>query len=1166
MTAPATPTEEPHTPAPSETDFSQLVLAELGLPADTNISGSRWISEPPRRLFGIALSGGGIRSATFNLGLLQGLNELNFLRGFDYLSTVSGGGYTGAFWSLWRKHHAERVFPDTYAESESEPPEILHLRKFSRFLSPTLGVFSYDTGRMLVALINAVVPSMAGAATFLMIALAMALAIAWLILIAPAQIVAWFDVLPAADNYASAIGKAAFGTMLVFGTGHLLVMRALWSENVAAKRTVAASLLLTVLLSAAWGWWVWQHPLMPGVARGIFDYIGSCYSACDPGTILNADAWKFAFAPGVALLAVPSVSAVFRVLSQKRSGVGGPFSNTIDQVNSWYMFAAAAWIGLTLMWWIALFLYSAHGRLGALTLAGIPLAGVVAWASRFVGGGSRSGERVWQLVGRLAVGFASYIVLSIIVVGCMLLIISVHHDQRWMTLGIVTLIGTLYVLLLYDPNRVGLHDFYRGRIARSYGGAARFGADNPEDSCTDTVDSTIEHLKDDACVNDLPIVGRNVCGPTHLIVCAANDLTPKSTLTSMARGAQSAVLSRVGWTVGDRWARWPSALNAELPNISAAITASGAAFNTQMGAKSKQLGPATAFIMSALGLRLGLWVRAPRTLQPDESVVRSRRGFALLDELLGRSDSRNGEWVFLSDGGHFENTGMYELIKRHCRYILVSDCGEDGERSFDDLGSVVRRVREDFGVDIKINLEALKPDANGRSRQAMVAGDIHYPDGDTGTLLILKPSLTGSEPPDVLQYHSHNAKFPHQSTGDQFFDEAQWESYRRLGLHVARNAFASSRDRHPTLSKSASREAQAESFDGIRSRMALAFSSARREWLAMPADYTQRIERIARTIGSLDAIAGKSGSRLAREIYWELSNTPTSTQDTPKKGANGDVGTPNADSHVAAISAIRQALVVFESVFLSENLAVNFNQPMYMGVMNLMARWMSAPLTRVWWPLLSSTCGVAFRQFVDAQFLPMANERTLKCKPGNTADMTGLASRNRDLTMLINRAEVKTTLLTITIEGDEAGVLEPRAAHELEIARLDATTASSPTIMMWEARDLYVPPGLWGIGFGSGLLREIKGAGEQFVFLRSFWTGNPEDKKDAADLQQLYLDAGFNSATKAHFHDPRRLAVYAQLRDRWGNEAAYLPTVECLVENFDDADFAVLVRGVSAPT
>lgn len=1154
MTKPPVSLSESETPEP---DFSELVLAELGLPPNTNISGKRWISEPPRRLFGIALSGGGIRSATFNLGLLQGLNELNFLRGFDYLSTVSGGGYTGAFWSLWRKHHANRVFPDTFTERESEPPEILHLRKFSRFLSPTLGVFSYDTGRMLVALINAVVPSMAGAATFLMLALAVALAIAWLILIAPVQIVGWFDVVPAADNYTVAIGAAAFVTMLTFGAGHLVVMRALWGENVAAKRTVFASLVLTLLLAAVWGWWVWKHPLMPGVARGIYDYIGACYSACDPDTILNAEAWKFAFAPGLALLVVPSVIALFRVLSKKRSGVGGPFSNTLDQVNSWYMFAAAAWIGLTLLWWIALFLYSAHGRMGTLTLAGIPLAGVVAWLSRFVGGGSRSGERLWQFVGRMAVGIASYVVLAIIVVGCMLLVISVHHDQQWMILGGATLAGMLYVGFLYDPNRVGLHDFYRGRIARSYGGAARFNADNPEDACTDTFDSTIEHLKDDACVSDLPVVGDKLNGPTHLIVCAANDLTPKSTLTSMARGAQSAVLSRVGWTVGDRWAKWPTGAKADVPNISAAITASGAAFNTQMGAKSKQLGPATAFIMSALGLRLGLWVRAPRKLGADENVVRSRKGFALLDELLGRSDSRNGEWVFLSDGGHFENTGMYELIKRHCRYILVSDCGEDGERSFDDLGSAVRRVREDFGVDIKINLEALKPDAHGKSRQAMVAGDIHYPDGDTGTLLILKPSLTGSEPPDVLQYHSHNAKFPHQSTGDQFFDEAQWESYRRLGLHVARNAFASSRDRHPTLSKSAGREAHAETFEGIRSRMAFAFSTARREWLAMPADYTQRIDRLARTISNLDAISGKSGSRLAREIYWELSDPPTSKSGELSQYSNA------TDSHVAAISAIRQALVVFESVFLSEQLAVNFNQPMYMGVMNLMARWMSAPLTRVWWPLLSSTCSVAFRQFVDAHFLPMASSRKLTCKPGSTADMKGLASRNRDLSMLKNRDEVTTTFLTITLDADDAGAPEPRSSHELEIARLDATTTSNPAIMMWEARDLYVPPGLWGIGFGSALLREVKGAGEQFVFLRSFWTGNPEDKKDAADLQQLYLDAGFNSASKTLFHDTTRLDLYAQLRARWGKEAAYLPTRECLVKHFDDADFAVLVRGTS---
>lgn len=69
------------------------------------------------------------------------------LRAFDYLATMSGGGYTGAFWSQWRRLHPGHTFPEGSPGSGAEPHEVRHLRRFSRFLSPSLGVFSFDTGR-----------------------------------------------------------------------------------------------------------------------------------------------------------------------------------------------------------------------------------------------------------------------------------------------------------------------------------------------------------------------------------------------------------------------------------------------------------------------------------------------------------------------------------------------------------------------------------------------------------------------------------------------------------------------------------------------------------------------------------------------------------------------------------------------------------------------------------------------------------------------------------------------------------------------------------------------------------------------------------------------------------------------------------------------------------
>ena len=94
---------------------------------------------------------------------------------------------------------------------------------------------------------------------------------------------------------------------------------------------------------------------------------------------------------------------------------------------------------------------------------------------------------------------------------------------------------------------------------------------------------------------------------------------------------------------------------------------------------------------------------------------------------------------------------------------------------------------------IEIDLAPIRPDAQLISRQHLVVGTIHYhgaDDPDRGTLIYIKPTLTGDEPGDIQQYRTRNAIFPHEPTSDQFFAEAQWESYRRLGEHIGRKAFA----------------------------------------------------------------------------------------------------------------------------------------------------------------------------------------------------------------------------------------------------------------------------------------------------------------------------------------------------------------------------------------
>ena len=147
----------------------------------------------------------------------------------------------------------------------------------------------------------------------------------------------------------------------------------------------------------------------------------------------------------------------------------------------------------------------------------------------------------------------------------------------------------------------------------------------------------------------------------------------------------------------------------------------------------------------------------------------------------------------LSDGGHFENLGLYEMVLRRCHYIVVSDAGEDPECSFADLGEAIRKIRIDFGIPIEFGpmgiyprskIDTLKePGHNcaiGRSRYSVVDGDSVA----DGMLIYIKPACYGDEPRDIYEYFKRSETFPHESTKNQFFAESQFESYRMLGAYT----------------------------------------------------------------------------------------------------------------------------------------------------------------------------------------------------------------------------------------------------------------------------------------------------------------------------------------------------------------------------------------------
>jgi hypothetical protein len=228
---------------------------------------------------------------------------------------------------------------------------------------------------------------------------------------------------------------------------------------------------------------------------------------------------------------------------------------------------------------------------------------------------------------------------------------------------------------------------------------------------------------------------------------------------------------------------------------------SGAAASPNMGYHTS---PATAFYMALFDVRLGWWMGNPRYPKKWRSTGPALGLGYLLSEVLAQSDQQKG-YVYLSDGGHFENLGVYELIKRRCRLIVAGDADCDGQYGFGDVLSLIEKARTDFGARIEIDCSAIRPADGGRqSTRNCVHGTIYYDPNnsdDKGTLILIKASMPmrGAAgvthhlndrklPDDVWRYYDQYETFPHQSTADQWFDELQFESYRALGEYIGMHA------------------------------------------------------------------------------------------------------------------------------------------------------------------------------------------------------------------------------------------------------------------------------------------------------------------------------------------------------------------------------------------
>jgi hypothetical protein len=409
----------------------------------------------------------------------------------------------------------------------------------------------------------------------------------------------------------------------------------------------------------------------------------------------------------------------------------------------------------------------------------------------------------------------------------------------------VLLTGTAFfvaVALLFgwrlDINEFSMQSFYRNRLSRCYLGATLWER-MPNPFTGFDMRSRVEVFNERGRgmpplvkdllpdrFNQLGQPGGQYDGPFPIFGTTLNLTTGEDLASQERKGASFAFTPlysgySVSWT--DARKNEKVSLNGYVPtqryayrdggiHLDTAAAISGAAVNPNQGYNSN---PALAFLMTFFNVRLGWWISNPRKTDAwDGEKNRSTPTFALwylLRELFGSANDKS-KYVNLSDGGHFENMGLYELVRRRCKFIIVCDAEEDPHMKFCGIGNAVNRCRADFGTEIDLDLRPLQIQSDGFSQAHCVVGTIRYPppkqqdaadtaaanvckclgeqDPDVykGIILYMKSSLVGDEPADLLAYRLQHDTFPQDSTANQWFTETQFESYRRLGHHIAMTA------------------------------------------------------------------------------------------------------------------------------------------------------------------------------------------------------------------------------------------------------------------------------------------------------------------------------------------------------------------------------------------
>jgi kumamolisin len=860
--------------------------------------------DPANSLIGLAFSGGGIRSATFNLGILQGLARLGLLHKFDYLSTVSGGGYIGSWLMAWMHHQnigikdvEEKLATAAYEpQNVTEASEVRFLRNYSNYLTPRTGLLSADFWAFVASYLRNTLLNL----IILLLTLLSLLLLPRSIVYLPHFLdrfddwgygLAWLTAKTPTESgfaqYWAIVAGLALGLFGVVGMGlNLCCINAPKGSKIpwiARPWAIQALILVPLFLSAAlfsYGLdqifrydvardhlFFWSMAI-GSVAYGSF-WIVACvarslarlraWCSCDSGpaasvilpTAILAGALGgllfFPYASSVNGQATPhTLIGVWKVVTFGAPGlvvfmlvtgalhIGLMGRQFLDAYREWWA-RLGGWLAVCAGAWALLFVLVAYtpGWLHALVTAKhhyrFTISGVLLWAAStaygvLFGRSPATGLPIpdaplKKKIPDWAARLTPYIFILGLLVGLSVLsawvaavfygepfTVSAASDYVDLKVAFLWIVFAGAALLLswrVDINAFSTHLLYRNRLVRCY-----LGASVPSRQAQPFTGFSAE---DDLPLSSLQIPltdsGSQLNARPVVLLNASVNVTRGNELGLQTRKARSFVFTPAhsGYTRPMPGRLEQESLFSETAlagvekpgteqglSLGTAMAISGAAASPNMGSYSE---PALAFLMTLFDVRLGWWLGNPG----KEKWVRGSPdvGFlCLLRELFGAA-SDESKYVYLSDGGHFENLAVYELVRRRCKLIVACDASSDSGYTFADLHNAMERCRIDFGVEITRLTRDLVPQ-NGRVGQHFDLCRIRYTPGkeaDDGVLLYLKPGLKGDDPEDLLGYSQVNQAFPHDSTADQWFDEGRFENYRNLGYVSALAAEKELRDK-----------------------------------------------------------------------------------------------------------------------------------------------------------------------------------------------------------------------------------------------------------------------------------------------------------------------------------------------------------------------------------